>query len=273
MQIQGRENTMDEIKMAEKLEALLKDYDYTPQYQVEVMGRKIDVPVKYSDASAFTVFFPISFEKAQRWFKSIRLTPVSILRGKCVLAITFFDYRKCPVDPYHEFTFSIPVLIDSKFTVPILPIIFDSVFQNFGYHVILMGADTYISRKHIEQIFPYPTVKKELFIDLREDGKNVLASINEGGEKIISVRQSLPLKYKLEKKGYNTYYEKDGQLYNVRLDTFSYSARIFRPKELHVDFGRHKISGIFTDLDMGPVPLLCTYYKKAVEIASGPKKL
>jgi len=34
---------MDEIEMKEKLEELLKDFNYAPQYQVDVMGKKIDV--------------------------------------------------------------------------------------------------------------------------------------------------------------------------------------------------------------------------------------
>jgi len=34
---------MDEIEMKKKLETLLKDFNYVPQYQVDVMGKKINV--------------------------------------------------------------------------------------------------------------------------------------------------------------------------------------------------------------------------------------
>src|SRR3989344_1379406 len=160
---------MNEIEMKEKLEEMGRRHDYSPKYQVDVLGRKVDVPVKYSNASALMVFFSISLKKAKGLLDSERLTPVSIFGNKCLLGITFFDYRDCPVGPYHEFTFSIPVLVDSKFHIPFLPIIFDSFFKNFGYYVILMGADSDVSRAHIEKIFPYPMVNKNLYINLEND--------------------------------------------------------------------------------------------------------
>lgn len=259
--------------MKEKLESLLKDFDFSPKYQVDVMGRKINVPVKYSDTSAFMVFFSISLKKAKEILNSSRLSPIRIIWDRCVLGVTFFNYRDCPVGPYHEFTFSIPVIVDAIFNVPIIPIIFDSMFKKFGYYVVLMGVDTDIARKHIEQIIPYPLFNKNISINLEENDRCLFASINDGGEKIISVRSVLPNRYKLEKKGFNTYYTKNSKIYNVRLNTFSYNKMMFKMKDLHIEFGNHEISKILKDLDIGAKPLMGIYYKNAIEIASGPKKL
>lgn len=264
---------MNEIEMKEKLESLLTEFDFSPKYQVNVMGRKIDVPIKYSDASAFMVFFSISFKKAKEILNSSRLSPVRIIGNKCLLGITFFNYRDCPVGPYHEFTLSIPVVVDTIFNIPIIPILFDSMFKNFGYYVILMGIDTDIARKHIEQIFPYPLFDKNISISLRENGKYLLADINDNGEKVISMRSSLPNKYKLEKKGFNTYYSKDDRIYKVRLNVFSYNKTMFRKKDLHLKFGDHKISKMMKGLDITPKPFMGIYYKNAIEFVNEPKEL
>lgn len=260
--------------MKEVLEEEVKKYRYTPEYQVEVAGLKIDVPVKYADASAFMVLFPISMEKAKNLLKSSRLTPVSILKGRAVLAITFFDYRESPVGPYHEFTFSIPVVVDSKINIPILPLIFDSLFPSFGYHVVLMGADSGISREHIEKLFPYPTFDKNLMIDLHVDGSELSAIIKDGGEEIILVRQVLPIAYKLGKKGYNTYYTRGGFIFKVRLQTFSYSAKIRKVNNFQVKLGSHQISSLLREMCINiDEPVTSIFYKKAVEIASGPQAM
>jgi len=262
---------MNEIEMKEKLESLLKDFDYTPKYQIDVMGKKIDVPVKYSDASAFMVFFSVSLEKVKNLLKSNRLVPVIITPNKCLMGITFFDYRACPVGPYHEFTFSIPVLVDSGFHIPFLPIIFDSFFKNFGYNVILMGTDSDISRAHIEKIFSYPMVNKNLYINLEERDNLLSANIKDAGVEVISMTHDSPRSYKLEKKRYNTYYKKDGRIYNVKLQTFSFCTKIFgKTQNSCVHIGSHQISKMLKELGVNPEPLASVYYKRAIEVAEGP---
>ena len=54
---------MTENQVKKKLEEMVRRHGYAPKYQVEVMGRKIDVPVKYSDVSALMVFSHNNSEK------------------------------------------------------------------------------------------------------------------------------------------------------------------------------------------------------------------
>lgn len=61
---------MNEIEMKERLEKMVMQYGYTPEYQVEVAGLKIDVPVKYADASAFMVLFPARVDSVRRLIKT-----------------------------------------------------------------------------------------------------------------------------------------------------------------------------------------------------------
>lgn len=255
--------------MQEKLKIELSKYGYISKGSIDVADRKIDIPVRYTDASALMVFFPIPLSLAKKILNSNRLIPVSILGGKSLLGVTFFDYRQSPADPYHEFTFSIPVNLDSSFNIPILPLISDRLFKNFGYNVLLMGADTDLSREHIKKIFPYPLVDKNLSIGLTEIEGELRAYIKDGDEEIISVVQKLPTKFRFADKKYNTYYENDGKIFNVHLQTFSYSSMIFKSGLTTVSIGTGQNSRILRELKCG-VPLFSVYYKRAIEIADSP---
>ncbi|MCK5060114.1 MAG: hypothetical protein KAR00_03180 [Candidatus Pacebacteria bacterium] len=264
---------MNETEIRKKLVNLSEEYNYSLKYQVEVMGKQIDVPVKYSDASALTLFFPVSIDKTKEILNSKRLNPVAITPNKCLLAITFFNYHDSAVGHYHEFTFSVPVLVDSKFTCPILPIIFDSFFPNFGYNVILIGADTEISRAHIEKIFPYPAFKKDISIILDENDNKITASIKDKTGEVISVNLSVPNNYNFSKEKYNTYCTENEKVFRVQLNAFLYWEKIVKMNNFKINLGNHEISKIFRKLNMAPKPISGVYYKKAIEIASEPKEI
>lgn len=264
---------MDEATIKEKFDAFLKKSNLEPHHKVKVMGKDIDVPVKYLDGSVFMIFFPISFKKAKDLLQSNRLTPVRLMGDRCVLGITIFEYRDSPVGPYNEFTFSIPVMIDSKFHAPILPIVFDSFFKNFGYYVILLGADTDIARKHIDEIFPYPTFNKNVSISLNEKNGRLFAGIKDEKEEIASFDFILPGSYTFAEKKYNTYYKKNNKIYRVKLDTFLYWRQMFRMKDLRFSLGDHEISAMLKGLHISSKPLLGIHYKKTIEIASAPEEI
>ena len=266
-------NNFGEIKMKEKLEEMFRKHGYSSKYQVDVMGRKVDVPVKYSDASALMVFFSISLKKAKNLLNSERLTPVSIFGNKCLLGITFFDYRDCPVGPYHEFTFSIPVLVDSKFHIPFLPIIFDSFFKNFGYYVILMGTDSDISRKHVEQIFPYPILKRIISVDFDKGVNSLIVNVKDGHDEVMSISAELPKDYRLERKGYNTYYSVGDKLYKVRLTAFSWQGGLSNIKNFEFTLGSNDISRKLKELEVSMQPLKGFYHKIATEVLDGPEEV
>lgn len=259
---------LQKSEMKKNLLSLLNNSDKKSESQIDVSEKKVDIPVKYTDASAFLVFFSASLEKVKNLLKSDRLSPVMTTPGRCLFGVTFFDYRECPVGPYHEFTFSIPVMVDSNFKIPLLPIVFDSLFSSFGHHVVLMGADTNIAREHIEKIFPYPLVYGDTPIKLLEKDGILSASIVVDGQNVISVDHRLPQKFKFEKKKYNTYYEKDGKLFRVKLNTFSYQSKIFNNKDAKVTIGDNQTARFFNDLDITPKPVICVYYRQAVEIAT-----
>ncbi|MEA2088825.1 MAG: hypothetical protein U9O55_03240 [Patescibacteria group bacterium] len=261
--------------LEEKFENLKKEKlkSFEPISQVNFLGKQIDMPFKYSDASAVMAFFPISYKKANDMIGNDRLKPVSILRGKSVVGITIFEYRECPIGPFCEFTISIPVIHDSKIRVPIFPLLFDSMFKNFGFHVIMLGANSDIARSHIEEIFGYPTYHKNIDISIAEQDKYLFASLSCNDKNIISFKGKTPKKYKPMKKKFNTYYLRNNDIFRVKLDTMVFLGRSKGKKSSIFDFGNHEISEILKSLDIENNCLEIVHYKKAVEIAGGAEKI
>src|SRR3989338_3018009 len=109
--------------MDPRLREMFQHYNYLPERQVMVAGRKIDVPVVYPDASAIMVFFPAQLDRVKKIINTERIQPIKLWTGKTILAVTLFDYRECAIGPYREFTMSIPVVIGSRFVPPILPLV------------------------------------------------------------------------------------------------------------------------------------------------------
>lgn len=263
---------MNEAEMNKQLKKLLEHHDYSSKYQVTVFDRKIDVPVVYAHASALMAFFPISLDKAVKLLKTKRLKPVSILGGRCLVGVTIFDYHDCPVGPYRELALSIPVTLDSAFSVPLLPLFFDSLFSTFGFYTLLLAMNTDIARAHSEHIFGYPTFSRNIEIDIIKDDTTIAIEAREKNEKIMSFRLKKPDNLRAIKKKYITYFIKNDTIISVEMQTAAFEAHSAKSDQPMLELGTHEIARILGMLSIEPRALQSVYYADAIEILNAPKK-
>lgn len=256
--------------MQEELKALLKSEDYRLQYEISVGEKSIAVPVVYPNASAIMAFFPIAVEKAATVLKTKRLVPVSIFRGQCLLGITVFDYHESPVGPYRELALSIPVLFDPFISLPILPLIFDSLFPAFGFYTLLLAMNTDIAREHSEKIFGYPTFSRNVDIAIEEQNETIAVSVGEGDRSILNFSIKKPQRFRLAKKKYLTYFLKDGKIVSVAMQTAAASASL-GCGACSLKLGEHKIVNLLKSLSIHTRAIKSVYYSDAIEILFAPK--
>jgi len=257
--------------MKNEIARAISKVDLTPQYHVEVLGKKIAVPLVYADASAVMLFFTANANAVNKLLPN-KLSSIKVWPGKSLFAVNFFNYRDSPAGPYTEFTFSLPVQINARLKVPVLPILFDNFFSNVGYFVTMMGADTDLGIKHIEQIIPYPLAPGKITTLVSENSGIIRCSIAEDGNEIITADLKVPKGLSLSQKSYNTLYAHDNKLFNVKLKVTAYSGMLFRGFS-SIIFREHKIAGIFKELNVSDKPVFAVYYKQATEIASAPQIL
>lgn len=261
--------------MESELKKLVREYGYVPQRNVSVFGRKINIPVLYPDATAVMIFLTAPRDKILSLMgkSANKLKPVTIWKNKTIFAITLFDYKQCEIGAYREFTFTIPVVANSRFIPPFLPLIFDSFFKSFGFFVLKLGANSDLSREHIKQIFPYPLYEKDAEVKIEENDRGLFASLIEDNREILTIEghPKITLKHKLQKKRYNTYFEKDNNLFKVKLDTFSFLSQSFRDRNVSLRLNDHVLVEYIKQNTNNTKPLGIMYFKKAVEIAGEPE--
>ena len=243
----------------------------TVDSRIRVGETLFDIPVKYTDTTAFMAFFPIPRKKAEEILGTNRLNPVSILGNRSILGLTVFDYKSCQAGPYREVAISVPVIMDSKINIPILPLLAGQLFPNFYFYSILLAMNTDLAMAHSEEIFGYPTFKRKVDVDFKKELDMLTISSREGGSKIFSLKTRVPKKTKKIKTKFRTCFKKDGLLYSVNLYAEADETNFTDHSNFDFELGNHEISKIIGDLKINPRPMQCVFYREAVEILDLPQ--
>ena len=233
------------------------------------------VPVVYDELSALLLFFPADEKKVREFIGNDRVAPVKIFKNTCLLAVTIFDYTKSPTGPYRELALSVPVMLDKKFSVPILPLVCESLFKNYGFYTNLLAMNINIARTHSEKIFGYPTYHKNIKIDLLNQGGSLKVSVVDGTQQVLSIMTKYSESYKkLKKKNYNTFFIKNGKLCRVKMTVDATVSSSLFGKDCLCDFSNHEICDKYINkFLLSNKPLYQMYYKQAVEVLSNPTQI
>jgi len=253
----------------------LKTSNDSVSYTVDINGIQIRVPVVYEELSALLLFFPANEKKVREFINCERVTSVKISKNTCLLALTVFDYTECPTGPYRELAISFPVMLDKKISVPILPLIFEYLFKNYGFYTNLLAMNTDIARAHSEKIFGYPTYHKNIKIDLLDQGSSLKVSVVDGSQQILSIMTKYSESYKkIKGKNYNTFFTKNGKLCKVKMTVDATVSHSFFGKDCLCDFSNHEICDKYINkFLLSNKPLYQMYYKQAVEVLSNPTQI
>ena len=246
-----------------------KRFDSKKYY--EILKTRVDVPVKYTRLDAYMAFFPVSYKEAYDLIGVKKIYPVSILNAKTLLALTIFDYAKCQVGPYREIALSIPVRIDPILNVPILPLIFDDLFNDYGFYTILLAMSTELARDHSKVIFGFPTYKNTLDIQI-EDCKNfAFIKINDNNSPVLSLKIKFSTKINTIEKTFRTYFKaNNNQISVVSLNAKAAESRLRKNNLGKLELGNHHIAEIIKTLIPTLEPIQTVRYSNAAEVLDEP---
>lgn len=244
-------------------------------YSVDVEGIQVDVPVVYEDLSAVLLLFPAKLNEVKKFIDCERVTPVKIWPDTCLLAITIFDYVKCPTGPYRELALSVPVILDQKKPIPVLPLILESLFSNYGFYTNSLAMNTDIARVHSEKIFGYPTYGRNIEIGLNNQDGLLKINVADGAKHILSISIKERTSYKkIKNKNYNTFFKKNDKLYRVKMTVGAKVASSFFNKDCLCDFGNHEICNTYINkFLLSDKPLYQMQYTQAIEVLSSPVQM
>lgn len=233
-------------------------------------GIEIEIPVKYPKLEAYMVLFPISIQSAKKIINKSLFTPVAINFKQSLLAVTVFDYQECPVGQYRELAFSIPVIPHNKFLPPLIPFVFDYLFPQLGYFILLLMINTPLGIEHSRKIFGYPTYHNCINTTIKSENGRIKIDSTEQDKKILTLNLTALKEGKQENKVYNTYLVKDDRVYLIKMETEAVVSKSYFNNKDTIEFGEHEFSQSIRDLNISNTPLVSVQYNRAMEILHFP---
>ncbi len=163
-------------------------------------------PTLYGDVTCAQAVFLCDYEAALAMMPDERLRPLRLPKGRTALAIACYIYRNVlNVAPYNEIAMTIPVLFDTRFEVPVLPLLF-SRYPKFGYHVFNMPVTSQENCIRGNEIWGLPKVTQDIDIDYDDSWCRTRATDAQGNEYL---QLSVPVN------GSKTRFDVSADLYSV----------------------------------------------------------
>jgi hypothetical protein len=125
-------------------------------------------PTLYADVRCAIGIFHCDYERARALLPHPRMVPVRMTMGRSLVAFSCYEYRNVlGVAPYNEIAMTIPVMVDAKLDIPVLPMLLGMI-PGFGYYVFGMPVTSKENQIRGNRIWGLPKVTQE--IDILEDG-------------------------------------------------------------------------------------------------------
>lgn len=147
-------------------------------------------PTFYGDVTCAMGIFLCSYNKAERLVARElhpAIKPVRLTRGRSIIAFSCYEYKNVMgVAPYNEIAMAIPVMVNTAFRPPVLPMILDS-FSRFGYYIAGMPVTSQENQIRGNKLWGLPKVTRQ--IDIRQEGDLcVTTACEDDGTPYITVR-------------------------------------------------------------------------------------
>jgi hypothetical protein len=186
-----------------------------PTVRVETTAGEVDLPIKYRDAQALTLFWSVSVAEAERALSGTGLCPVRIRPGRAALALTFFEYRDTTIGPYNEL--SVALLVSPGRGSPLGLLRLLAGDRALGAHVLHLPVTTNVARAGGVELYGYPKFVAEIPIEV--SGGKLHAELVHEGRRVLALDAPLPSGRGVPMPDLVTYSLLDGYLMRTRVRT------------------------------------------------------
>jgi hypothetical protein len=137
-------------------------------------------PTFYADVTCSVSIFLCDYKAAAALMPDLRMRPVRMTRGRSLVAFSSYIYRNVMgLPPYNEIAMTIPVLVDSLFRPPVLPMVI-GMFAGFGFYVFAMPVTSLENKIRGNKIWGLPKTLSR--IDIVEAGDECVTAAYEEGD-------------------------------------------------------------------------------------------
>ena len=235
------------------------------------ISREYLFPTFYGDVTCAIAIFMCSYAKAEALVaKELHpeIKPVKMTRGRSIIAFSCYEYKNVMgIAPYNEIAIAIPIMVNTGFRPPLLPMILKS-FKHFGYFIAGMPVTSLENQIRGNSIWGLPKVNRD--IDIVHEGDDcVTRAYEETGENYITLRVPID--------GTPTEFDETSYLY-TRLNNTLYKSQtnfksnfkvkkymnlLFKknaePDRTYIEIGNSKSAQLLKGLEIEPHPFQFRY--------------
>ena len=142
-----------------------------PMETVKTSQGDVQLPILYYDLSFMMAFFWVEPDDVSPILSGAGLKPVTILNGKTIAGLAFYEYRNTGVGSYNEVGLAIAALPWEKFSpwFPALELLMPLKMRRMGFHVIDLPVTTKEADAAGREIWGYPKFVTEIPLTFRSD--------------------------------------------------------------------------------------------------------
>jgi hypothetical protein len=227
-------------------------------------------PTFYGDVTCAMAIHHCSYDKVKILLKEklhVDVEPVKMTRGRTVIAFSCYEYKKVMgVKPYNEIAVAIPVMVNSRFNPPVLPM--TGRLNHFGYYIMSMPVTSQENTLRGHNIWGLPKVTEEIDIQVK-GGKCITKVFGADGKPYLTISVPVDGKKKAFDETGFLYSKLNGTILRSRTNfksVFSinkYPATLLRrnvvPPVPCLEIGNGPEGSIYRSLDIEPTPLQHRY--------------
>ncbi len=241
-------------------------------------------PTLYGDVTCAMGIFFCSYERAAALLAEKlgpTVKPVGMGRGRALVAFSNYEYKKVlGVRPYNEIAVAIPIMVNSGFNPPVLPMVLSS-FSRFGYYIAAMPVTSNENTQRGHKIWGLPKVTQGIDI-YRQDGDCVTEAYEASGEPYLKVRVPMggkPTRFDVSSYLYTSFSGRLTRSETNFMGTFAVNKHmdmLFKsdvvPEKPYLEIGESESGRFLKNLEIEPHPFQLRYAENVCSCFDMPQK-
>jgi len=169
------------------------------------LSKTYSFPTFYADVTCAIAIFLCNWQRAAEIMPHPSMKPVNMPGGRSVVLFSCYEYKTVMnLAPYNEIAMTIPIMVNARFSPPLLPLILD--FRKKGYYVFSMPVTSLENQIRGTTIWGLPKIVEE--IDISTEGSHcTTVARDDSGEAYFEL--SVP------KNGASRHFDETGFLYTM----------------------------------------------------------
>ncbi len=237
-----------------------KDFFDVPKTIATTSEGDVELPILYFDVSVRQLNFWVDYDRALPKLEGTGLEPIRFSKGKTIVSMVFYNYRRTSISAYEELALAITARPQSpkNKTLRLMTIFgIPMIRGDISAYVLELPVTTRIARAGGRGLWGYPKFVTMLPFKFSETGFEFGAADPSTGESIVSVKADLSKGKGMTTRGFDlvTYSNlHDSILKTVVNVDVKYKTYLNKPAEIKVGPAKHRMTDNLKDLGLDHIP-------------------